>query len=150
MIKMKIIILIAVTLILHCSLAFAQTKSLDMDIRGRGCNGGSGLCSIGGIGSKQTNMKNFNITKLSSKSMVIEIEASKLTLEEQNIFFGKSYAQVLADEQLLFIQEQDFVFDINTLLYLELDPAYRVLKRGTYPIEIVNDTILVSVTLTSM
>jgi hypothetical protein len=146
---MKIIILITTSLILYCSSAIAQTKPLDMDIRGRGCNGGSGLCSTTITGSKQSNMKNFNITKLTSKSMVIEIEASKLTIEEQNIFFGKSYAQVLADEQLLFIQEQDFVFDINTLLYLELDPAYRVLKRGSYPIEIVNDTILVSVTLTS-
>lgn len=146
---MKIVILIVTSLILYCSAAIAQTKSLDMDIRGRGCNGGSGLCSIGTIGSKQSNMKNFNITKLTSKSMVIEVEVTKLTLEEQNIFFGKSYAQVLADEQLLFIQEQDFVFDINTLLYLELDPAYRVLKRGSYPIEIVNDTILVSVVLSS-
>ncbi|MBL7886285.1 MAG: hypothetical protein JNJ52_06025 [Flavobacterium sp.] len=146
---MKIIVLIIAAFTLYCAPVIAQTKSIGLDIRGRDCGGGSGLCSIGSTGSKQSNMKNFNITKLSSKSMVIEIEASKLTLEEQNIFFGKSYAQVLTDEQLLFFQEQDFVFDINTLLYLELDPAYRVLKRGTYPIEIVNDTILVSLTLTT-
>jgi hypothetical protein len=145
---MKILLLIATSLILYCSSAVAQSKPLNMDIRGRSCNGGSGLCSIT-IGSKQTGMKNFNITKLTSKSMVIEIEASKLTLEEQKVFFGKTYAQVLTDEDLFFIQEQDFIFDINTLLYLELDPAYRLLKRGTYPIEIVNDTVLVTVSLSA-
>lgn len=146
---MKIILLIATSLILYCSSAVAQKKPVGIDIRGRDCNGGSGLCSIGTSSSKLSNMKNFNITKLTSKSMVIEIEASKLTIEEQNIFFGKTYAQVLADEQLFFIQEQDFIFDINTLLYLELDPAYRLLKRGTYPIEIVNDTVLVTVSLSA-
>lgn len=146
---MKIIITIATSLILYCSSAIAQTKSLDMDIRGRSCSGGSGVCSTGTSGLRQnnTNMKNFNITKLTSKSMVIEIQVTNLTIEEQHIFFGKPYQNLLADEQLFFIQEQDFVFDINTLLYLELDPAYRLLKRGTYPIEIVNDTVLVTVNL---
>ena len=63
---MKIIIIIATSLILYCSSAVAQTKTLTVDIRGRGCNGGSGLCSIGVTGAKQTNMKNFNITKILS------------------------------------------------------------------------------------
>ncbi|HLP63207.1 hypothetical protein [Flavobacterium sp.] len=94
-------------------------------------------------------MKIFNITKLTSKSMVIEIEVSKLTTQEQKSFFGKEYAMIASSEELFFIQEQDFIFDINTLLYLELDPAYRLLKRGTYPIEIVNDTVLVAVTLSA-
>lgn len=143
------IIIITTTLILFCSSAIGQTKAAGVDIRGRNCNGGSGLCSIGITGAKLSSMKNFNITKLTSKSMVIEIEASKLTIEEQKVFFGKTYAEVLANDDLFFIQEQDFIFDINTLLYLELDPAYRLLKRGTYPVEIVNDTVLVTVSLSA-
>lgn len=146
---MKIIIIITTSLILYCSSAIGQTKPTGIDIRGRDCNGGSGICSTSTTSGKMTSMKIFNITKLNSKSMIIEIEASKLTIEEQNVFFGKTYAEVLADEQLLFIQEQDFIFDINTLLYLELDPAYRLLKRGTYPIEIVNDTVIVTITLSA-
>lgn len=146
---MKIIITIASSLILYCSSAIGQTKPTGIDIRGRDCNGGSGICSTGITGAKMSSMKIFNITKLTSKSMVIEIEVSKLTTQEQKSFFGKEYAMIASSEELFFIQEQDFIFDINTLLYLELDPAYRLLKRGTYPIEIVNDTVLVAVTLSA-
>jgi hypothetical protein len=146
---MKIIVIIATTLILYSSSVLAQTKPVGIDIRGRDCNGGSGLCSIGITQAKLNSMKNFKITKLTSKSMVIEIETTKLNAEEQKVFFGKEYANISDNEQLIFIQEQDFIFDINTLLYLELDPAYRLLKRGTYPIEIVNDTVLVTVALSA-
>jgi hypothetical protein len=146
---MKIIIIIATSLILYCSSTIAQTKPLEVDIRGRGCNGGSGVCTTGSTGLRQTNtnMKNFNITKLTSKSMVIEIELSKLNSEEQKVFLGKEYSTAINQEELFFIQEQDFIFDINTLLYLELDPAYRLLKRGTYPLQIVNDSALVTIEL---
>lgn len=147
---MKIIITTITTLVLACTSAMAQTKPLDMDIRGRGCHGGSGMCSTSTSGgATNASMKNFNIKKLTSKSMVIEIETNKLSVEDQRMFFGKEYANIAADEELFFIQEQDFVFDINTLLYLELDPAFRLLKRGTYPIEITNDKVKVTVMLSS-
>lgn len=147
---MKTIIATITTLILFCTSAISQTKSLDMDIRGRSCAGGSGLCSTAPTtGTNTSNMKNFNIQKLTSKSMVIEIETSKLTVEDQRMFFGKEYSNISADEQLFFIQEQDFIFDINTLLYLELDPAFRLLKRGTYPLEIISNKVKVTVVLSA-
>lgn len=138
---------IATLLLTFASQAQSDYKDVKMDIRGRSCIGGSGLCSITPPGESNITMKNFNIKKLSSKSMQIEIETSKLTIEEQKMFFGKEYSTISANEQLFFIQEQDFIFDINTLLYLELDPAYRLLKRGTYPLEIVNDKVKVTVAL---
>lgn len=147
---MKLILIVLTTFVLYCPHARAQTKTMNIDIRGRGCNGGSGLCSTSTSGgSTNANMKNFNIQKLTSKSMVIEIETSKLTIEDQKMFFGKEYSNIAADEQVFFIQEQDFIFDINTLLYLELDPAFRLLKRGTYPIEIAGDKVKITVMLSA-
>lgn len=147
---MKLLLIVMTAFVLYSPHLEAQTKTLDIDIRGRSCNGGSGLCTTSTSGgATNINMKKFSIRKLTSKSMEIEIETAQLSIEDQRTFFGKEYTNIAADEQLFFIQEQDFIFDINTLLYLELDPAFRLLKRGTYPIELVNDKVKVTVILST-
>jgi hypothetical protein len=145
---MKIIILISSTLCLYCSSIYGQTKPADADIRGRGCGGGFGICNIIGGRSNNPDMKTFNITKHSPRTFTMEIEISTLSTEDQKICFGKEYSKIAPTEVIEFIQDQDFIFDINTLLYLELDPAYPLLKRGAYPIEIVNGKARVTLSLT--
>lgn len=130
-------------------LSFAQTeaKSLELDIRGRSCFGGFGICSAMTEQSKNTNMKNFNVTKQSNTTLQLQLETSKLSLEEQLLFFGKEYAKIAPDETLEFIQDEDFVFEKNTLLYLGFDTKYYLLKKGKYPLQIVKDTVTVTLTL---
>lgn len=145
---MKIIIIIASSICLFCSSVVAQTKPVEADIRGRACTGGIGICSIIGGRSNNPDMKTFNITKHSSRTFTMEIDINTLSIEDQKICFGKEYSKIASTEVIEFIQDQDFIFDINTLLYLELDPAYPVLKRGAYPLEIVDGKARVTLSLT--
>jgi hypothetical protein len=71
-----------------------------------------------------------------------------LSKEEQNKFFGKEYARITPNEKLYFIQDEDYVFDLDTLLYLDFDYHYKYLKKGNYPLEIKDDKIYVTLTLT--
>ncbi len=144
---MKIIIIIASALCLFCSSVIAQTKPADADIRGRGCGGGTGICTIIGGKSNNPDMKTFNITKQSARTFTMEIDINTLSIEDQKICFGKEYSKITPTEVIEFIQEQDFIFDMNTLLYLELDPAFPLLKRGAYPLEIVNGKARVTLSL---
>lgn len=129
-------------------LSYAQTeaKQLEVDIRGRSCLGGLGLCSVSPETNKTT-MKNFNVVKHDKNTMLLQIEPSKLSVEEQLLFFGKEYAKIGPDETLEFIQDEDFVFDVNTLLYLGFDTKYQLLKKGHYPLEITKDKVTVTLTL---
>lgn len=144
----KIVIKIAALLLSMLASAQVTSKTLQIDIRGRDCMGGSGLCSVIKPDSlKKTTMKAYNIIKVNSKSMIIQIEANKLSIEDQKYLFGKELAKIAPNEELLFVQDQDYVFDIDTMIYLDLDLGYRLLKRGSYPLKIANDTIQVAIDL---
>jgi len=144
---MKTIIIITIIFCLFCSSLLGQTKNLDADIRGRSCIGGSGVCSTIQGRSNTNNMKTFTITKQSATLFTMEIDINNLSIEEQKTCFGKEYSKIAPTDVIEFIQDQDFIFDINTLLYLELDPAFRMLKRGMYPLEIINGKARVTLTL---
>lgn len=129
-------------------LSYAQTeaKQLEVDIRGRSCLGGLGLCTAAPETNKTT-MKKFNVIKYDKNTMLLQIEPSKLTVEEQLLFFGKEYAKISPNETLEFIQDEDFIFDENTLLYLGFDTKYSLLKKGHYPLEITKDKVTVTLSL---
>lgn len=129
------------------SLAQTEAKVIELDIRGRSCIGGLGICSELSSETNKTTMKNFNVAKQSFNSLLIQIEISKLSAEEQKLFFGKEYAKITPNEALEFIQDEDFKFDMNTLLYLEMDTKYSILKKGKYPVQFSKDTVKVTLTL---
>ena len=143
------LIITATTLLLTMVMsAQTKTKTFSEDIRGMSCKGGFGRCATETITDNKTNnMKNFNVIKLSPYSMILEIDLNNLSVENQKLFFGKEYAKIAPNEELVFLQDQDFIFDINTILYLELDPGYRLLKRGSYPLEITKGKVHVTLAL---
>lgn len=150
----KIVITIATMLVSMISLAQITGKGLQLDIRGRDCMGGGGLCSVTPLEKtvkenelNKSDMRNYNIVKQTSKSLIIEIETSKLSVEDQKFMFGKEYDKITPDEELVFIQDQDYVFDIDTMIYLELDMGFRMIKRGSYPLQIVKDKVQVTINL---
>lgn len=79
--------------------------------------------------------------------MLLQIETNKLSVEEQELFFGKEYTKIAPNETLEFIQDEDFIFEKDTLLYLEIDTKYHLLKKGNYPIEFTKDKVAVTLTL---
>lgn len=92
-------------------------------------------------------MKNYTTYKLSHNTMMIELETTTLSIEDQIKFFGKEYSKISSNEELTFVQEADYVFSIEALLYLGFDLSYKNLKKGTYPLSIINDKIQISLTL---
>jgi hypothetical protein len=92
-------------------------------------------------------MKNYTIKKQTTTSMIIEMETNKLSIEDQKRIFGKNLKHVAIDETLKFIVEEDFIFDIDTLIYNDLDPRFRLLQKGTYPLEINHGKVMIFMTL---
>lgn len=145
-------VVLSVTTLLVAMILSAQTtgKGLQIDIRGRDCAGGGGLCSVNSIEiANKNDMKNYNIVKQSPTSLLIEIEISKLSAEDQIFMFGKEFAKITSDEKLVFIQDQDYIFSIDTMIYLELDMGFRMIKRGSYPLQIMKDKVQVTIDLSS-
>ncbi len=89
----------------------------------------------------------YTSTKLDFNKMSFEIEPNKLSIEEQIVFFGKEYKELKSTDEIMFIQENDFIFDLDTLIYLDLDYNYGLLKKGSYPVEIENNKVKVIFTL---
>jgi hypothetical protein len=96
---------------------------------------------------KLNSMKNFNVSKQEPNRMLIQIEPDKLSVEEQNFYFGKEYSKITPNETLEFIQDEDFIFDKDLLLYMGFDTKYHLLKKGNYPLEIVEDKVIVTLEL---
>lgn len=92
-------------------------------------------------------MKNFNLVKQSANTMLIQIETAKLSTEEQHFYFGKEYSEIAPDENFEFVQEEDFIFDMDLLLYLGLDTQFHLLKKGNYPLAFVEDQVVITLEL---
>jgi hypothetical protein len=92
-------------------------------------------------------MQNYTIIKQTTTSMIIEMEAQKLSVEDQKRIFGKNLKHAAIDETLKFILQEDFIFDIDTLIYHDLDPGFRLLQKGTYPLEMNQGKIMIFMTL---
>lgn len=131
--------------------AFSQTegKAAQGDFSGKLCDIGRGLCVIAppDPGNKSTSMKNYNTYKQSENKMIIELDLNTMTKDDQTKFFGKEYAQLKSNEELTFVQEDDFQFSTETLRYLGFDSSLKNLKKGEYPLAIIKDKILITLTL---
>jgi hypothetical protein len=146
----KLIITIAALIMSFFASAQTQGKTAQANFKGKLCDIGRGLCTIDSLSpsNKSTTMKAIKTYKKSENTMVIEMDVMNLSKEEQNKFFGKEYARITPNEKLYFIQDEDYVFDLDTLLYLDFDYHYKYLKKGNYPLEIKDDKIYVTLTLT--
>lgn len=134
------------SVLLVTAMSSAQAE-IALDVRGTFCRGGSGICSEDRNPTKDSNMKMYTSTKLDFNKMSFEIEPNKLSIEEQIIFFGKAYKELKPTDEIMFIQENDFIFDLDTLIYLDLDYNYGLLKKGTYPVIVEKDKVKVIFTL---
>lgn len=92
-------------------------------------------------------MKNYTAYRQDYNVVMFELDTKTLNAEDQIKFFGKEYAKITATENLEFTQEDDFIFDMDTMIYLDLDLGWRLLKKGSYPIKIINDKVQVFFTL---
>lgn len=87
---------------------FSQTEKISVDLRGRDCNGGSGICSAG-TSQKSGDVFNVSFTKVSENSLVMMIENKNLSLTDQKRITGKVFNEIKKEEQTYFLQENDFI-----------------------------------------
>ncbi|MCZ8169671.1 MAG: hypothetical protein ACK5RV_11200 [Flavobacterium sp.] len=143
--------IITIASLLLTSFSFSQVNTgieSQGKFNGKRCDIGRGLCTITAPTSNASStMKNFITYKQSENTLVIELEATKLSIDDQKLIFGKEYSKMTKDETLRFEQTEDYVFDLDTLIYLGFDVNFKYLKKGTYPISIVKDKVLVTLTL---
>lgn len=92
-------------------------------------------------------MPKFNYKKITPTDLILEVDINNLTKEEQISIFGDTYTPESEMENAAFVQEEDFIFEINTLLYLELDTAYRLLKKGNYPMRFTDEKLQILLSL---
>ncbi|CAM4429008.1 hypothetical protein [Flavobacterium terrigena] len=95
-------------------------------------------------------MRKFNYTKITSTDLILEVDINNLSKDEQISMFGKVYSPETETENAAFVQEEDFIFEINIMLYLELDPAYSLLKKGTYPLRFREEKVQVLLSLSPL
>lgn len=142
-------ILYAATLIALPLLSIAQTElKINAEIRGRSCNGGLGLCSVSStLEMQKTNQEKTKALKINDTTVVFSFDKMSLSEQEQKSLFNSTLSKITATEKIDFIQEEDLTIDIQTLLLLGIDPKYNTLKKGNYPLIILNDTIKVTLKL---
>jgi len=128
------------------TLLFSQTEKISADLRGRDCNGGTGICSAG-TSQKLGNALNVSLTKVSENSLLMIIENKDLSTNDQKRITGKSFNEINKSDQTYFHQENDFVLDEDLLKKLSINPSYKYIKAGKYPLVLENDKSIVVFTL---
>lgn len=92
-------------------------------------------------------MPKFNYTKITSTYIILEVDLNKLSDEEQTFLFGSDKISEIRLEKTEFVQEEDYIFETNLMLYMELDPVYNILKKGTYPLRFRDEKVQVLLSL---
>jgi len=92
-------------------------------------------------------MRKINYKKITSTDLILEVNINNLSKDEQILMFGKTYSPETETENTTFVQQEDFMFEISIMLYLDLDPAYRLLKKGLYPLRFRDEKMQVLLSL---
>lgn len=89
----------------------------------------------------------YTLYKVEKRQMMIELDLNKLDEDDQTLFFGKPYNTLAENEELKFIQHFDFEMDYVVMVVLEINPDYRIIKKGEYPVEIEDNFVRVVLTM---
>lgn len=131
---MKKLTIIALLLVINALHAQKQINNITIDIRGRDCKGGLSLCTIELDSYKMSATATKFLKKLSDTELQLSIVTSSLTLEEQQLIFGKSIKDISGKESYFFTQAFDLEINGSCLDFLTLNPKYPIIKSGVYPL----------------
>ncbi|MEM0517996.1 MULTISPECIES: hypothetical protein [Aequorivita] len=135
-----------VILLLYATFAtYAQSAApIGFDIRGRDCSGGLGLCSANKMSSPNNNI---SIQKTGENVFVLAINRSSLSGAEQTSIAGQPFSAFQANLPTSFTQTDDLIFDSEVVQALGLVPKYKLLKKGSYPMQIEENVVKITLTL---
>lgn len=134
-----------IILILFSTIINAQNTEnpLEIDIRGRECKGGVGLCTIETNTNKSSSIEKFYLLKISETELQLTIKMNALTLEDQKFLFGKEIKTISEIEKFFFNQDYDFELNPETIKLLNLSSKNPTIKKGIYPIKIMEDRAII-------
>jgi len=92
----------------------------------------------------------YTLYKWSKHTIMIELDLNKLDDDDQILFFGKIYKDLAENETLAFIQRIDFEMDFVVMVVLEIDPDFRIIKKGEYPVEIEDNKVRVVISMANI
>jgi hypothetical protein len=140
-----------IILVLFCTILNAQnvTNNLEIDIRGRECKGGVGLCTIETSTNKNTSTEKFYLLKVSETELQLTIKTDALTVEDQKFLFGKEIKTISDVEKFYFNQDYDFELNTETINLLKLTTKNPTIKSGLYPIKLVDNRAIILLKLFS-
>ncbi len=140
-------IVILVTLMISLT-GLGQTKSIpvNIDIRGRDCNGGIGLCSI--TKSQNTSNTNTLMYVTSSGELVLEVNYLKIPVEELMNLLGEPYKTTKSDYHFTIMDDLTLNEEIKNSL--SLTESKGKIPKGYYPAIVVEDVVIIKIPLTEI
>ncbi len=140
-----------IILVLFCTVLNAQNteNKLEIDIRGRECKGGVGLCTIETSTNKNTSTEKFYLLKISETELQLTIKTDALTIEDQKFLFGKEIKTISEIEKFYFTQDYDFELNSDTINLLKITSKNPTIKSGIYPIKLVENRAIILLKLFS-
>lgn len=122
------------------------SNSLQAQGFGKGCLGGSPTCVDTKFNSN--NKERTTYLKSGENQIQLKVPTDSLSEMEQESIAGKPFARMDLKSTLVFFQELDLILDSQLLVEHNLNPEYNTVKSGRYPMEVVGNEIVISLTLT--
>ena len=111
------------------------------------CTSGRGLCSFSVSKTENEMLSVFKTHKISENIVVLEVRKSSITIENQIKIAGKPFSDLKENEELFFIQTENFIIDETTLLNLGIERKYNKINPGNYQMIAAKDKITITFSL---
>jgi hypothetical protein len=111
---------------------FAQKSAVqeNVDLRGRDCNGGLGICTASTTNKDQV-VASFS--KIESNKIAMSIDTQRLSEQNKASIFGAKYQEnSKLENPTVFFQNADFQLEKTMLEQLGINTTLSVIRKGTY------------------
>lgn len=113
-----------VLIILVINFSYSQARvSIDVDLRGRDCSGGRGMCGVSKLNSSDTNI---TLEKTVANTFILTLSRASLTFAEEAAIAGKSLTVFQSVFPNIFVQNEDIIFGNDILKALDIDVNYNI------------------------
>lgn len=130
-------------LLISLSINAQTTVNLKTDIRGRGCSGGLGICSLTGGGAKSIGQTYGQ--RIDKHSFLLIIERSKISHQEELSLVGKSISELNRTVSQQFKMEGEVMLDEQTVKQLGLEYNFNIIPTGNFPLTFDDEKIYIRI-----
>lgn len=140
--KIIFIVLIVPLLSLTLSNNTATEAEFNANFSGRHCRGTQGLCSVNK--SSRSTETNTRITYNLNHSITFTIYRNKLNPYQEIQILGQPNNDIEDTSKLFYIMDYDFELDTTLCRDLEISTITSTIIKGRYPIQVKNNTFIIT------